>query len=715
MATKRKNNAKQRALKLKKSHVVASVICLLFVLIIVTIIEVIAFASFEAHMEFSTSENGIRRAVNAAELYDAMTSDGKEFDKAVFDKTVSDYRVIDKDGNIIYSNGDKGYIDDGGRPIMNLGTVDYGYKIKVYRDTTIGFLPPTLDNEYEIDAQSIDVFDNIMSNLDLKDGVDISFWVSLEGLKDGSTMIYRSQVMVTSTDLIFMVVFTVIIALIILLMTIILIANFISGIVNQRKMKKLLFMDPVSNDHNWIRFIIDGEELLGKRFNAKNTYAVVNLVFIKYRSYVLCHSVEEGEELLTKVYQTIRENVGKKDIVARTSSSFPMILRYTDENEVRMKIQSIISKLEKIDPAHKFTFQAGIDFVPASDGRRKDVHLERYYNNACSARITLSDSGESGIAVFDKKLLNDQKWIDKITEMQQAAIDNEDFLVYYQPKYDPRTNVLAGAEALIRWKTKDGLIPPGKFIPVFEDSGFITEIDHYMIRHVARDQKQWTDRGLNCVPVSVNVSRAHFVEPDLAEQIRDIVDSEGCPHNLIEIELTESAFFDDKDALLNTIGRLQTYGFTVSMDDFGSGYSSLNSLKDLPLNVLKLDAGFFRGSDDPEREHIVVAEAIRLAKSLNMKTVAEGVEEKDQVDFLASEGCDMIQGFYYARPMPSDDYEIRMAGGTDPDMEGTGSASDVSTQEEIRTETENTNSDATDKTDAKDEETTTEPASEENN
>ena len=139
-----------------------------------------------------------------------------------------------------------------------------------------------------------------------------------------------------------------------------------------------------------------------------------------------------------------------------------------------------------------------------------------------------------------------------------------------------------------------------------------------------------------------------------------MVDEAGTPHDLIEIELTESAFFDDKEALIWTIEQLKKFGFSVSMDDFGSGYSSLNSLKDMNLDVLKLDAEFFRGEADPERKEAVVSEAIRLAKRLNMRIVAEGVEEKEQVEFLDSQGCDMIQGYYFAKPMPKDDFVERM-------------------------------------------------------
>ena len=185
------------------------------------------------------------------------------------------------------------------------------------------------------------------------------------------------------------------------------------------------------------------------------------------------------------------------------------------------------------------------------------------------------------------------------------------------------------------------------------------KIDDYMIEHVAKLQAEWIAKGFKVVPVSVNVSRAHFAKDDLAEHICQIIDKYHIPHNVIELELTESAFFDDKAAILSTIGKMQNYGFQVSMDDFGSGYSSLNSLKDLPLNVLKLDAEFFRGESVDKRGEIIVEQAIELAKKLDMETV-EGVEKENQVDFLAKAGCDMIQGFYFDKPMPAEEYEMRM-------------------------------------------------------
>ncbi len=374
--------------------------------------------------------------------------------------------------------------------------------------------------------------------------------------------------------------------------------------------------------------------------------------------------------MLCKVDELIQKKLQKDELIAHyASANFAAMLRYEDRDKLEQRVKNILSELEHIDNDHRFNFHVGIFRIGESVGengkpiKRKDIDIDRDYNNACTARASLASNDDTAIAFFDEEMVKEQKWIDSVQERQKRAIENEEFLVYYQPKYDPRTDELRGAEALIRWKApeEENMISPGRFIPIFEKNGFITEIDHYMLSHVAKDQKAWLDAGCKCVPISVNVSRAHFIESDLAEQIRDIVDSAGTPHELIEIELTESAFFDDKNAMISTIKKLKDYGFAVSMDDFGAGYSSLNSLKEMPLDVLKLDADFFRNDESDGRGKIVVAEAIKLAKNLNMRTVAEGVEVREQVEFLASEGCDMIQGYVYDKPMPKESFARKMA------------------------------------------------------
>lgn len=449
---------------------------------------------------------------------------------------------------------------------------------------------------------------------------------------------------------------------------ILMLINAISSIANQSRMRKLILFDEVTGGNNWTAFREGARKIVQRYANRNKCFAIVDFEIMKYRSYCACHGVEEGELLLENAYNKITKQLTRNEICGRYGrANFAILLCSPSEEAVSEKIVKLMENMKDVGGKHRLVTHAGyyfIDEMKDAKGRqipRKKVDIAKLYNNASAARASIPSNEESMSCGFTDKLLEDQLWEHKVEDRMEEALGNKEFAVFYQPKYNPVTDELAGAEALIRWIEKDGnIVPPGKFIPIFENNGFITRIDDYMISAVARQQKQWLSEGKNVVPVSVNVSRAHFTQSDLAEHILALVDEQGAPHHLVEIELTESAFFDDKNALLTTVRKLKEYGFEISMDDFGAGYSSLNSLKDLPLDVLKLDAEFFRGDLADDRGEIVVSEAITLAKQLNMRIVAEGIEKKEQVDFLATKGCDMIQGYYFAKPMPAEDYVERM-------------------------------------------------------
>ncbi len=504
-------------------------------------------------------------------------------------------------------------------------------------------------------------------------GGALPVWFSVNIGESGAKLIGKALFGVKLRDFEIMGLIAAIIGVVISLVSLYLIIHALVEMGRQHRVTEYFFRDAVTGGNNRMYFQIKGEELLKRLGNRNKNYAVVVIELVNYRNYVVSHSLKQGEALLRKVYRILDKNTHDKNerCAHMTSPTFGLILRYISRDGLEMRLNGLLDLLGKVDDDHRFTFQAGVKLIDRGENAEstdsvswKDIDIDEEYNKACAALDVLANTDETGFSVFDDQLVKDRQWLDTVQEKQAKAVENEEFLVYYQPKYNPKTDALCGAEALIRWQSPDlGFVTPFRFIPIFEKNGFITEIDHYMISHVARDQKRWLDAGFKCVPVSVNVSRAHFIESDLAEQIRDIVDKAGCPHELIEIELTESAFFDDKKAMIETINKLKSYGFAVSMDDFGAGYSSLNSLKDMPLDVLKLDAEFFRGASEDGRGEIVVSEAIKLAKNLNMRVVAEGVELKEQVDFLAAEDCDMIQGYYYAKPMPGNDFEQRMGQG----------------------------------------------------
>lgn len=609
-----------------------------------------------------------------AKIYDLNNVEDGENVYSVLNEEGRTYFISDKHGNIIYQNGENTMGKNNGKISVPISRSEEK-EVTLYMDDITDDIFETNDDgnltirPLALVYYSIKIADESNPQVNKKRvAMDLPLWVSVE-VKEGKQIFYgKINFRVMLSDIVFWLTFIVVgIALVGCIIALMLV-NMFTTLMNQRNMSKVFFTDPITKGHNWMWFSVRGEQLLKKRRSAAVSYAVLDLVFVKYRNYCVCHSVVEGEEMLYKVDRILNESIGKKEMAAHyASANFALLLKFKNREDLKARIQQIIDKLEKIGKDHKFTFHVGVYVVEnitdekGRAKRRKDIDIEREYNNACTARSTLEDSDESAIAFFDENLLEEQKWIDIVMEHRRSAIENEEYVIYYQPKYDPKTNKLRGVEALIRWNSPElGFKSPGTFIPILEKNGFIQDIDHYMITHVARAQKAWLDAGYECVPASVNVSRAHFIEDDLAEQIRDAVDAEGCPRNLLEIELTESAFFDDKKALIDTILKLKEYGFMVSMDDFGSGYSSLNSLKDMPLDILKLDAEFFRGDINGGRGEIVISKAISLAKSLNMLTVAEGVEFKEQVDFLAEKGCDMIQGYFFAKPMLGEEYADKM-------------------------------------------------------
>ena len=599
-------------------------------------------------------------------IYDAA---GGDYDKAykALDAEGRSYFIKDADGSIIHQTGEITCAPDG----ELVSVYSFDEQIYMYSDTDADFIRP-VNGGVEFDYSGFMVWFRFRNKINQsehnqQDNIDLPLWVRTD-LSGGKQLVGQIFFHLENNDIVFFVVFIVCVAALTCIALLLLLIHMFRSVYRKHKLTNIFYMDDVTDGNNWMWFTIKGEQILKKRRNATTNYAIIDLVFVKYRNYCVVHSVSEGEQMLKRVENFVKSNLYSGEMIAHyASANFAVMMKYPNENELYDRIDKIIAGLEHLDKNHKFTFHVGVDLLGISRDQnghvlnRRYIDIEREYNNACAARATLEENDDSARATFDSKMVEEQKWIDTVHEKQQSALANEEFLVYYQPKYDPQTNELKGAEALIRWQSPEyGFKGPGAFIPIFEKNGFITEIDHYMLAHVARDQKRWLEAGYHCVPVSVNISRAHFIEDDLAEQIRDAVDAVGTPHELIELELTESAFFDDKNALVTTIKRLKEYGFTVSMDDFGSGYSSLNSLKDIPLDVLKLDAEFFRGDADDERREIVVAEAIKLAKCLNMRTVAEGVEVKEQVDFLADQGCDMIQGYYFAKPLPGSEYEQRI-------------------------------------------------------
>ena len=287
----------------------------------------------------------------------------------------------------------------------------------------------------------------------------------------------------------------------------------------------------------------------------------------------------------------------------------------------------------------------------------RTLPLSNMIDKAKAAMETIKNNYMTLYAWYDEsmwsKLLEEQRMN---TEFK-TAITEKQFKVYYQPICRSSDGLITSAEALIRWQhpTK-GMISPGTFIPLFEKNGFISVLDRYVWNEVCAMQQSRLDQGLATVPVSVNVSRVEFYNPSLCDDIRNIAKNHNISPDLLKIEITESAYADNPVQVLEAVKKLHAYGFSVLMDDFGSGYSSLNMLKDLPIDVLKIDMRFLDDLEKSQKASIVLESIIRLAKWMKLSVVSEGVETQKEWEYLRSVECDAVQGYYFYRPMPQEDF-----------------------------------------------------------
>lgn len=419
------------------------------------------------------------------------------------------------------------------------------------------------------------------------------------------------------------------------------------------RLLKIAYFDELTGISNHKKFELNVSEIL--RIGRYKKYALISVDICKFKIINDFYGEDVANDILKGIAELLKKETAKEELVARDQGDiFLLLWRYDTLEKLDDRIKRMDTKMCWAYAEQSVHFRYGVYPIP-----EEPEDVARMINFASMARDRNEENKETNIGYLDNDEREQLRWEKVLEGEMETALLNKEFTIYLQPKFLTDGSRVGGAEALVRWDSPSrGRISPGDFIPLFERNGFIMKLDDYMLEEVCKEQRKWLNDNKELITISVNVSRVHLMDANLVQGIVAIVDRYHLPHSCIELELTESAFFDDKQVLVNTIRRLQSHGFKVSMDDFGAGYSSLNSLKDLPLDVIKLDAEFFHDARDPERGEKIIKNTIEMAKNLNMKIVAEGIEKEEQVKFLDSIGCDLIQGFYFAKPMTVKEFEM---------------------------------------------------------
>lgn len=395
--------------------------------------------------------------------------------------------------------------------------------------------------------------------------------------------------------------------------------------------------------------------------NMLNIFGTEDFAFIRIdiEKFQLINSffgMDEGDNLL-KYMADYLQNVEKEYryiTYGRIEADiFAVCFSYDNEKEITDFVKKFTNQMEKYPLDFDITSFFGVYLV-----KNRDLSINEMYDKANLASKNCKGNYIQNYFFYTKEMSEEIIKEQHIINNMKNALKNEEFVLYLQPKYELQRNSIAGAEVLVRWITADGrMISPGEFIPVFERNGFILKLDQYVWEKTCQLLAGWRDEGRKIFPVSVNISRVSLYNPKIVDVICGLTEKYNIPPEWLQLELTESAYTGNPKAIKEMMEQLQKKGFSILMDDFGSGYSSLNVLKDIAVDVLKIDMKFLDGSGDDGRSENILASVVRMAKWLNMPVVAEGAERKEQVSFLHSIGCEYVQGFYFARPMPVKEYE----------------------------------------------------------
>lgn len=423
------------------------------------------------------------------------------------------------------------------------------------------------------------------------------------------------------------------------------------------------FTDSVTGYGNANSFNRDVAEILTKRVARK--FAIVHLDIDKFKYINDMYGLKAGDQTLRTIAEILEHEVipGIETHARLSNDIFAILLSYIEREGLIARFDKILNEIETMHETGKSRFAVSIN-AGIYEITDNNIDISLMLDRANIAHKSVKSNRLSKFAFYQDNMRDDILREKEIENEMNDALAQGQFEVYYQPKYFVNTSTLGGAEALIRWNHPEkGLIPPNHFIPLFEKNGFVVQLDLFVFKQVCIDISEWLKKGYKVVPISVNLSRVHFYEQDFMRAFREIIEEYRVPSRCIEFEVTESTALENTEKLIAVLNEIHSLGCSVSMDDFGSGYSSLNMLKQIPVDVLKIDRDFFRDSSDNLRGKEIVSSVVKLAKRLGIDVVAEGIEDKEQLEFLQDIDCDLAQGYYFAKPLRKPDFEQRLIEG----------------------------------------------------
>lgn len=553
---------------------------------------------------------------------------------------IAERYLTDRYGNIVaYSKNDRVY-DGTDRNIFDLLTRDSidDYAAEQVREEVLN----------EVNSQSIVTRD---ISVDGREGH--ALYKQLAGVSGWSIyyIIYVDDVRESIMPILVEGFVSMFMVILIMSVMIIFVIRYIQG--EQQKVFELAYVDDLTRAPNENAFKEKATELLMDNPDVPYMLTCFDVMNFRYINEGYGHL--KADMLLRDIAMALRESYTYQETFGRLSADrFVGLCVDDDRGEERKKF--IAERLERASEEtgmkYPIKFKTGIYYI-----RDKKEPISDMIDKANLARKSVTAGNRNLQAEYREQLMEETRKQERVESRMHEALENGEFHPFLQPKWNMATDQISGAEALIRWIDSSGkIIPPDEFIPVFERNGFIEHVDFFMLDEVCKYIRQMIDEGREVFPVSINQSRYLLYDPNYIMKVQEIMLKYRVPKGLIELEITETVFFNEKERMLEVMRNLKEFNMNLSIDDFGSGYSSLNLLRDIPFDVLKIDRGFLDESAQSESGKWILRKIVEMAEGLNLKVICEGVETHEQVEMLLDIGCIYAQGFLYSRPIPLEEF-----------------------------------------------------------
>ena len=423
----------------------------------------------------------------------------------------------------------------------------------------------------------------------------------------------------------------------------------LSNISKKESLYRLAYVDPITKLGNYNYFVEKGKEYL-ERKTQDNKYVIV-VDIDKFKAFNNRYGHKIGDKLLSKIGNILKLILPEETLICRLANDLFALVVITDKRAEKIAnlIDESLTNIQIDNIEYKIYISIGIYEV-----KENNDNIIELVDKALVAHKMVKGNYNIRYNVFEQKEEEKELKEHEIERTMEKALENQEFKIYYQPKISTKNEKMLGAESLVRWEKEGKIIPPNEFIPIFEKNYFIIELDKYVFEETCKDIAKWKKEYKEIPLISVNVSKENFINPEFIEEYIKIAKKYNIRPEEIELEITERGAVKEN---INIINKIKKAGFIVSIDDFGTGYSSLSLLQDLTIDIIKIDREFIKQINFKDKSKNIVEYIILMAKKLNLKTVAEGVEKKEEVEYLKELGCDLIQGYYYFKPLTKLEFE----------------------------------------------------------